>query len=199
MQKLIQPINKMRTTASYKNGAYKTKFGFVHYGIDCADAASPFDRTVWSMGSGTVLGCGNDTVLGNYVVILYPDAYNHKENRSADLIVRMWHLDSFSVHVNQLITKDTKLGEYGDTGQNVSGKHLHIEVDEDTKYTHYTPSLSGNSSKFKGRSAGANDKTMSNPLDWMHCKTDAKDYQTYTTDGNSYINAVDKAIEKITV
>lgn len=198
-QKLIQPLNKLRLTASMKNASYKSTFGSVHYGIDCADAVTPFDRTVWGMGDGTILDCGMDNVFGNYLVIKYPRAYNHKEKRYADLIVRLYHLNSYgNCHPGMAITKDTKLGEYGDTGLYVSGKHLHIEVDEDTVYTHYTPTISGNSSKFKGSNSGANDKTMSNPLDWMHCKTSAKDYQTYTTDGTAYINSADKTTVKIT-
>lgn len=197
-QKLIQPINHMRLTASMLNSAYKKAFNTTHYGIDCADRAAPFDRTVWGMGNGEILDCGTDSIFGNYIVIKYSKAYNHKQSRCADLIVRLYHLANYgNCHPGMQITKDTRLGEYGDTGKYVSGKHLHIEVDEDTKYTHCTPTLTtGNSSKFRGKPT-ATDSTMSNPLDWMHCKTSAPDNQTYTTDGNQYINASDKTAVKI--
>lgn len=196
-QKLIQPLNNLRLTASMKNESYKKTFGFTHYGIDCADL-NRSDYQVWGMGNGEILDCGYDSLFGNFLVIKYPEAYNRVENRCADLIVRLFHLaDLGNSHIGKKITKDTKLGKYGDTGKYASGKHLHIEVDEDTAYTHYTPTLAGNSSKFKGRSAGANDKTMSNPLDWIHCKTSAPDNQTYTTDGNQYINAADITAVKI--
>lgn len=205
-QKLIQPINHMRATVSYKNEEYKnlvvngTRMG-IHYGMDCASIWLPdgsIDRKIWGMGNGEVLDCGKDSCFGNYLVVKYPQAYNHRQDRYADLIVRLYHLANFgNCHIGMKITKDTRMGEYGDTGTYASGKHLHIEVDEDTVYTHYTPTLSGNTSVFKGRSSKANDKTMSNPLDWIHCKESAPDNQSYTTDGTVYINPGDRLAVKI--
>lgn len=198
MQKLILPINKARLTASYKNEAYYKKFGFHHYGIDLCDAVAPFDRTVWGMGNGEIIDTGWDSCFGNYVVVKYGDAYNNKTSKSSDLIIRLFHFNSVNVKNGDKITKDTKFGEYGDTGSYAEGKHLHLEVDTDTKYTHYTPTLSQSSSKFFGRNSNANDKTMSNPLEWINCKTTSPDNQTFICESSSYINLSDKAIVSIT-
>jgi len=196
-QKLIQPQNNMRVTASYKNAEYLAKLDVgVHYGMDCADKTRS-NYQIYGMGDGVIVDVGTDTCFGNYIVVKYPQAYNHIRKRYADIIVRMYHFASVSVKKGQAITKDTKMGLYGSTGTYAASAHLHMEVDEDTVNTHYTPSIKNNTSKFKGRSAGANDLTMSNPLEWMHCKTSAPDKQTYTTDGNAYINDGDKSIPVI--
>lgn len=187
MQKLILPINKARLTASYKNEAYYKKFGFHHYGIDLCDAVAPFDRTVWGMGNGEIIDTGLDSCFGNYVVVKYDDAYNNKTNKSNDLIIRLFHFNSINVKKGSKITKDDIIGEYGDTGSYAEGKHLHMEVDADTKYTHYTPTISQSSSKFYGRNSGANDKTMSNPLEWFRL-------QSFITENSSYINPDDKKL-----
>lgn len=196
-QKLIQPQNNMRVTASYKNAAYEAnlKIG-VHYGTDSADKTRS-DLQIWGMGIGTIVDVGTDTCFGNYIVVKYPQAYNRKAKRYADIIVRMFHFASVSVKKGQAITKDTQLGKYGSTGTYATAAHLHMEVDEDTVNTHYTPTISSNTSKFKGRNSGANDSTMSNPIEWMYCKSSAPDNQTYTTDNNVYINAYDLVAEKL--
>lgn len=197
-QRLIQPLNNMRTTASYKNPAYKANLGLgEHYGLDCADL-NRADTQVWGMGNGTVLDTGFDSCFGNYIVVKYPQALNRKENRYADLIVRMFHFDSVSVKKDQEITKDTRMGKYGSTGTYATAAHLHIEVDEDTVYTHYTPTITKSTSKFKGTDARANDLTMSNPMHWIHCKTSAPDNQTYATNNDPYINAEDKTPQPVT-
>lgn len=193
-QKLIQPQNNMRVTASYKNATYEAKLNLgVHYGMDSADL-NRSDLQIWGMGNGTIVDVGTDTCFGNYIIVKYPQAYNWAKKRYADIGIRLYHFASVSVKKGQAVTKDTKMGIYGSTGTYATAAHLHMEVDEDTVNTHYTPSISGNTSKFKGRSAGANDSTMSNPLEWMHCKTSSPDSQTYTTNGDAYINAADKSI-----
>lgn len=198
-QKLIMPLNDLRVTASYKNAAYEKNLGLgVHYGMDCADL-NRSDAQVWGMGNGIILDVGTDTCFGNYIVVKYPQAYNRKEKRYADIIVRMYHFASVSVKKGQGITKDTKMGKYGSTGTYATAAHLHMEVDTDTVHTHHTPSIKNDSSKFYGRISGANDKTMSNPLHWMYCKPTAKDYQTYATNGDAYINSEDTSMEKVDV
>ncbi len=193
-QKLVLPINKAKLTASMKTAAYKTKFGFEHYGVDMVSTAG--DRTLWASGNGTVVAAGNDSVVGNVVAVLYPAAANHKNNAAQDVILRYYHLAGIEVTVGQAVTKDVKLGQYGNTGSMSMAPHLHMEADTDTAHPLYSPTVNS-SSLLKGRSAGANDKTMSSPLDWLHCKSDDPDNQTYTTAGDAYIKPEDKTIPSI--
>ena len=48
-----------------------------------------------------------------------------------DLAMLYYHLEKIYVEQGQEVTKDTKLGLYGNTGAS-SGAHLHIEIDTDT-------------------------------------------------------------------
>lgn len=194
-QKLILPINNTKLTASYKTDAYKNRFGYHHYGGDLVSTAGV--TTLYAMGSGTVMATGYDSIFGNFLIIKYPDAYNRNTGKSVDVICRMWHMASVAVKKGASITKDTKLGNYGNTGQYTTGAHLHIEFDTDTKYYFYTPSLSGKSTYFTGSWYGATDSTMSNPMTWLYCKTGAPDNQTYTTANDAYIRTEDKTIGKI--
>jgi GH25 family lysozyme M1 (1,4-beta-N-acetylmuramidase) len=194
-QKLILPINKSKLTASMKTAAYKSKFGFEHYGIDMVSTAG--DTTVWASGNGTVVAAGNDSVVGNVVAVLYPDAVNHKTGAAQGVVLRYYHLASIAVKVGQSVDKDCKLGQYGNTGSMSMALHLHLEADTDTAHPLYSPTVN-RSSFLKGRSAGANDKTMSTPLDWLHCKSDSPDNQTYTTAADAYITPADKSIPMIT-
>ena len=195
-QKLIQPINDLYLTASYKNSSYKTSFGFTHYGVDCRSEQRK--TTVYASGAGTVLAAGYDSVFGNILVIQYPEAYNKATGKYVDVVVRYFHFASTSVTKGQAVTKDTVIGQYGNTGQYSVGAHLHFECDTDTKYPLWTPSLSGKSTYFTGSNAGASDATMSNPLSWIYCKSSSPDKQTYTTAEDSYINSADKSIDKLT-
>lgn len=194
-QKLILPINNAKLTASWKTSSYTTRFGFTHYGIDMVSTKGV--TTLYASGNGVVLKTGTDSVLGKILVIKYTDVYNKVTKRSCDIIVRYNHLASYYVIANQKVTKDTKIGLYGNTGAYSAGAHLHIEVDTDVEHPFFTPTLSGNSNYFKGKNSGANDKTMSNPLEWLYCKASKPDYQTYTTANDTYIRIEDKTIEKI--
>lgn len=188
-QKLKLPMDDFKLTSSYKNTAYKSKFGFTHYGIDCTDRVQPFDRSVYSPGDGSVIGCGTDSVLGKYLILLFPKCLN-KAGLEADLVVRLYHLNSYDVQLGYEVKRGEYIAEYGMTGTYANAKHLHIEVDTDTEYIYYTPTLTGNSSVFKGSNSGANDSTMSNPLDWLY-----KDVaQSYSTVGDIYINSEDKTL-----
>lgn len=193
-QKLIFPINNTKITASWKTSAYQTKFGMIHYGVDMV--SSKGDTKLYASGNGIVLNCGNDNVLGNMIVIKYTDVYNDVTKKSQDVICRMWHLAKISVTKNQKITKDTVLGNYGNTGQYSTGAHLHIEFDTDTSYPYYTPTLTGQSTYFKGKNYGANDKTMFNPIEVLYVKDTSPDYQTLFTTNDSYVSAYDKIIKK---
>lgn len=194
MQKLILPINNARLTASWKTSAYYSKFGFAHYGVDMVSTIG--NTILYASGDGEVVAVGPDSVVGNVVAVKYYDALHRPSWRSWDVIFRYFHLADKLAKVGQKITKDTVIGHYGNTGSIPMALHLHIEADTDIKYPVYSPTVL-NSSFLRGRSLGANDKTMSNPLEWLHCKTSGPDKQTYTTVNDIYIRAEDKSIENI--
>lgn len=191
MQKLILPINKCKLTASWKTSAYTNRFGYMHYGADMVSTAG--SQTVYASGDGVVVASGLDSVVGNVVAVLYLDAKNSRTGAVQDIIVRYFHFDSRKVNKWDKVTKDTVLGLYGSTGLVGTGKHLHIEVDSDIAYPLYSPTVL-NSSLLRGRYLGANDKTMSNPMEWLFCKMSPPDYQTYVTSNDVYIREEDKII-----
>lgn len=191
MQKLILPINKCKLTASWKTAAYTNRFGYIHYGADMVSTIG--SQTVYASGDGVVVASGLDSVVGNVIAVLYLDAKNSRTGAVQDIVVRYFHFDSRKVNKWDKVTKDTVLGLYGNTGSVGTGKHLHIEVDSDIAYPLYSPTVL-NSSLLRGRYLGANDKTMSNPIEWMHCKSSAPDNQTYAAANDTYIRAEDKTI-----
>ena len=176
-QKLILPINKTRVTAGYKNATYNNQFGFKHYGSDSTSTGS--DRTVWGCGVGQVLEAGFDNVLGNVVIIRYNNC-QLKNGTTKDLIQRLYHLGRIDVVKGQSITKDTRVGLYGSTGQYATGPHLHVEFDTDVKYPAYSPTLGSSSNIIK---AGT-DSTL-NPTDVLYVKNTAPDYQSVVGASNS--------------
>lgn len=169
-QKLILPVNNATITAGYKNSRYATRFGFRHYGLDMIG-----DTTVYASGTGTVLACGLDSVLGNVIAIKYPQVYNHKTGKTTDVIMRYNHLASIRVRKGQHVDKDTVLGVMGNTGKYSQGVHLHVEADTDVsnQYACYTPTLSGNGTIMK-----AGRDTTINPAEVLHIKTSAPDKQS---------------------
>ena len=174
-QKLILPINDARITAGYKNANYKKQFGYTHYGVDMTDKNKK-TLTVWGSGVGEVVEAGWSNTGGNVVVAIYKDC-QLTDGSVKDLVIRYYHLDSITVKKGQAITKDTKLGIYGNTGAS-SGAHLHIEVDTDTKYPCYTPQIAKGSGVLK---AGT-DSTL-NPVKCLWCKTSSPDNQSVTNSG----------------
>ena len=176
-QKLILPINKTRVTAGYKNTNYNNQFGFKHYGSDSTSRGS--DRTVWGCGVGQVLEAGFDNVLGNVVIIRYNNC-QLKNGTIKDLIQRLYHLGRIDVVKGQSITKDTRVGLYGSTGQYATGPHLHVEFDTDVNYPAYSPTLGSSSNIIK---AGT-DSTI-NPTDVLYVKNTAPDYQSVVGASNS--------------
>jgi len=123
-------------------------------------------------------------------------AYNHQTLEYKDLLIRYFHLDQIKTSVGANVTKDSVIGIYGNTGSLIMGKHLHIEVDKDTKYPLYSPTVAS-SSLLKGRYFGANDSTMTDPIQWLHAKTSAPDHQVFSTTNDSYINSNDKFLPKL--
>lgn len=174
-QKLILPINSMRLTAGYKNSNYRKQFGYTHYGVDMTDKART-DKTIWGSGVGEVTHCGWHPSGGNVVVIVYKDCIL-TNGVVRDLAIRYFHLEKINVKVGQKVTKDSRIGLYGNTGAS-SGAHLHIEVDTDVKYPNYTPQTSKSNEVLK---SGV-DSTI-NPVLALWVKKTSPDYQSVTNAG----------------
>lgn len=138
-QRLILPINQCKVNAGYKSEKYRKDWGFAHYGVDLGSTNG--SRTVYACGDGEVAACGQDgesltgpsSRLGNCAVIVYRDVLL-PSGKAVDLACRMFHFDKLSVQPGQRVTKDTAIGQFGATGYHVSGPHLHIEFDVDTKW-----------------------------------------------------------------
>ena len=182
-QKLILPINKMRLTSGYKNANYKRDFGYTHYGVDCTDLTRK-DKTVWGSGNGVITHAGWHPSGGNVIVAVYKDCLL-TDGTVKDLAIRYYHLEKISVKVGQKITKDTRLGLYGNTGAS-SGDHLHFEVDVDTKYPNYTPQTSKSNEVLK---SGV-DSTI-NPVKALWVKNTKPDNQSVSVSGYDTVNNSD--------
>lgn len=182
-QKLILPINKARITAGYKNSNYKKQFGYTHYGIDMTDKDRK-DYTIWGSGNGEVFSCGWHPSSGNTIVVVYKDC-ELPSGEIMDISMRYYHLSKIYVTKGQKITKDTKIGLYGNTGAS-SGSHLHIECDKDVKYPNYTPQTSKSNEVLKS----GIDTTL-NPITVLWCKTSSPDYQSVTNAGYNTVVASD--------
>lgn len=197
-QFLILPINKAKLTASMSTlnttDPYYRKFGFYHYGNDFVSTVG--DRIIWGSGNGKVVGRGWDNVVGNVLVVQYDNCQNAKTGAIQDVVIRYFHLASFNVKVGDAVTKDTKLGVYGNTGSTKMALHLHLEIDTDTKNFLYSPTVL-RSNYLKGRALGANAQTIQSAINWFYQKQSAPDNQTFTTANDIYIKAADKTIIKV--
>lgn len=195
MQKLILPINRAVLTASWRTAAYRAQYGFEHYGIDliAQDGAASGKRTVYASGTGIVVTTGRDSVVGNVVVVQYGNASNHHLGCAENVVLRYFHLNSIAVRPGQEVSKDTILGEYGNTGALTMGKHLHLEADTDTAAPLYSPTVYS-SSLLRGRVLGATVTTMRNPLEYLYCKVSAPDNQTWVATIGSFIRLQDRAL-----
>lgn len=83
-----------------------------HTGIDLVG-----DDTIYGTCDGTVERIGVDKSYGNFIVVKAPDGKFH------------WfcHLSKVTCTVGQKISRTTKIGVMGSTG-NSTGKHLHFEI-----------------------------------------------------------------------
>lgn len=192
-QKLIQPINNARLTASYKwKDAYRKQFGGVHYGQDMTGGP-----IVYAQGNGTVAFAGWDNVCGYVVGIVYDDCVNHFDGGHRPLVGRYYHMSDVRVKKGQRVTKDTRIGTVGNTGKYTTGAHLHVELDTDTKYPAYTPTLTGDSNILKKGTRGAKDTTV-DPMRWTHTKASAPDNQTIVAGyGRDWVDPRDAKLPKI--
>lgn len=94
---------------------YKRKGNWIagwHTGIDLVGA-----DIIYGTCDGTVTKIGIDKSYGNYIIVQAPDGKFH------------WfcHLSKATCSVGQKISRTTKIGVMGSTG-NSSGKHLHFEI-----------------------------------------------------------------------
>ncbi|MBP2242659.1 murein DD-endopeptidase MepM/ murein hydrolase activator NlpD [Cytobacillus eiseniae] len=106
------------------NGGYVSskvghRWGRMHKGIDIA---RPSNRTIKAADNGVVVSAGYDGSFGNKVVIDHKNGYR----------TLYAHLSSITVSVGQTISKGSKIGVMGSTG-NSTGVHLHFEIHKNGK------------------------------------------------------------------
>lgn len=198
MQKLILPINKCKMTASWKTTAYLSKYKVTHYGADLISSTGSADgkRSFYASGNGLVMAAGRDNVVGNVVAVLYENSLHRPTGQYRNVVFRYYHLDKISVKAGQSVTKDTVIGEYGNTGSLTMGKHLHLEADTDVLFPLWSPTVR-QSNLIIGTVRGANDRTMTNPTEWLHQKISGPDFQIWSTTNDQYIRAEDKSIPAV--
>ena len=101
-----------RVTCEYKRpGSW---FAGYHTGIDLVGVSS---KAVYATCNGVVYKTGFDSAYGNYVVIKAEDNKYHW----------LCHLANISVSKGQKVTRTSKVGIMGSTG-NVTGPHTHFEI-----------------------------------------------------------------------
>ena len=101
----------IKVTCEYKRkGSWAAGW---HTGIDMVCD----DDTIYGTCDGTVTQIGYDNSYGNYIVVKAPDGKYH------------WfcHLSKVTCKVGDKISRTTKIGVMGNTG-NSTGKHLHFEI-----------------------------------------------------------------------
>lgn len=165
-QRLILPLNDCNVNAGYKTPAYVKSWGFSHYGVDLGNPNKK--RTIYSPGDGTVIACGMDgltakTRLGNCIVLVFPEV-ERPDGTVGGLACRMFHLESIAVTAGQQVKRGDVLGEYGSTGANSSGPHLHIEFDTDAKYPQHAVGIASSGRIIK---KGTIDSTVDPSLVWF--------------------------------
>ena len=143
VQKLIMPMIDAKVTCGYKNAYYKSVYNMNHYGMDMISASG--NRELYGLGNGTVVAAGWDGInsakngsgagCGFVLVVKYENVFNHNSKKTCDVVCTFMHLrEQPLVKAGDKITTKTLLGYYGGTGAYVSGDHLHIQFDTDTKY-----------------------------------------------------------------
>ena len=184
-QNLAVPINHAKIQCGYHNPhktpaskwqqcpLYSTLGSFAkagHFGMDFTGSETPF----YASGNGIVLGLSKNAnnVIGKWLAIKY---YNVKGY--GDIVARYFHLNDISVSVGQKVNLSTLVATYGATGNYVTGAHLHVELDTDTKAWNYTPTLSADNGGLCAGVRGSQDTTL-NPAYVFKLKTSAPENQT---------------------
>lgn len=146
MQQLILPVDNCGVMCGFKNEKYKEYWGYSHWGVDYYDS----NLTLKSMGNGTVLLSGYDNVFGNIIIIEYDDVYNHYENKTLNVVCRMYHMAKAStLKSGDKVSVGDVIGTMGTTGKYSSGVHVHVEFDSDTQYYNYGGPLASSSNLIK--------------------------------------------------
>lgn len=101
----------------YVSSELGQRWGKLHKGIDIA---RPSDRTIKAADNGVVTSAGYSSSYGYKVEIDHQNGYR----------TLYAHLDSLSVKTGETVTKGSKLGDMGSTG-NSTGVHLHFELYKD--------------------------------------------------------------------
>lgn len=179
-QYLRMPIDRFKPTAGYKNQKYKERYNLTHYGMDGYSTAG--EIKLYALGEGTVVAAGLDGLNGKttgegsgcgyVVVIVYEDCVNNKTLKESGLTFTYMHLREIpKVKAGQKVNKNTFIGYYGATGEKVTGAHLHIQVDTDTKYPLYCQGIAKEGHAILKH--GEKDTTV-NPCDWLWLDEDQK-------------------------
>lgn len=115
--KFERPINNGTITSEYGNRIHPisgvNKF---HTGIDMVSN----DKNIYPVLPGTVSKTGNNSSMGNYILIHHE--YNGQKYTSA-----YYHLETKNVRKGQKVTQDTVIGIMGQTGA-ATGVHLHLTM-----------------------------------------------------------------------
>ena len=158
----VNTLSASRTTDP--NSSYAGSYnGSSHYGADIACSAGTILK---GLGNGTVVGTGYNAKEGNFISVKYLNCIPVSGDTYKDLIVRYFHMKSVSANLNDAVTTSTTLGESGNTGAWAFEKHhVHIEVDTDTAYPNYTPSLQNSNNNGGGLYKGTD--SCENPFDWF--------------------------------
>ena len=174
MQYLLLPINSFKPTAGYKSKKYSTYWEFAHYGVDCVTTDS--NRALYGLGDGVVAAAGLDGLNGNTtgknsgcgycLVVIYKDCYNWQKKKAYDVVVTYMHMKTMpKVKKGDKVTRSTYLGDYGNTGANTTGPHLHAQFDTDINYPLYCCGLSSKGHNLLKK--GTVDSTL-DPVGFFH-------------------------------
>ncbi|WP_409971098.1 peptidoglycan DD-metalloendopeptidase family protein [Bacillus sp. Bva_UNVM-123] len=102
------------TVGGYVSSHVGYRWGRMHKGIDIA---RPSNRTIKAADNGVVVSAGYDGGFGNKIVINHQNGFQTVYG----------HLASIEVSVGQVVSKGTKIGVMGSTGDS-TGVHLHFEI-----------------------------------------------------------------------
>ncbi|KAB2330801.1 peptidoglycan DD-metalloendopeptidase family protein [Cytobacillus depressus] len=102
------------TVGGYISSHVGYRWGRMHKGIDIA---RPSDRTIKAADNGVIVSAGYEKSFGNKIVIDHQNGYR----------TIYAHLSSISVSAGQVVSKGSKIGVMGSTGDS-TGVHLHFEL-----------------------------------------------------------------------